>query len=385
MTPLPSNVYDVAIVGSGPAGSSAAFPLAKEGIKVALLEKSALPRYKACGGGVVRRALSLIPFDVQEVIECEIYSVNVNHIDSDLQFHIQEEKPIISMTMRENFDFFLASAAQQAGADIQTNCQVFDLDMSDEWVILQTTKGPLRARFVVAADGATSVVARKAGWNKHRFIVKALEYEVSVPGKELEKFHGEARFDFGFAPFGYAWAFPKKEHLSIGIGSGRHLPRDLGKWLEKYFSIIGLANTQKIDRHGFVIPFRPREGGFVKDRILLAGDAAGFVEPFSGEGITFAIMSGQMAAKALLDGGFNKLHVDQYYSSAVKKKLLPELRLGRILAKLVYQHPKTASFVFRLFGQRFAEHYVDVYRGSVNSSGLLPHLFRYIKRLDFGP
>ena len=384
MAPLTSSVYDVAIVGSGPAGSSAALPLAKKGIKVAILEKSTLPRYKACGGGVVRRAVHLIPFDVQEVIECEIYSVNVNHLDAGLRFFIRKDEPIISMTMRDQFDYCLANAAQEAGADIRSQCQVLDLEMLDDWVILHTTNGPLRARFVIAADGATSVVARKAGWKKHPLIARALEYEVSVPREELLKSQGVARFDFGFIPFGYAWTFPKKEHLSIGIGSGRRLPRDLGKWLEKYINILGLVDTKKVDRHGFVIPLSPREGGFIRDRILLAGDAAGFVEPFSGEGITFAIMSGQIAAKALLDGDLDKIRVYQYYSWAINNQLLPELRLGRILARFVHQHPQKASFMFRFLGQRFAEHYVDVYHGPAKSFAIWPQLFRIIKRLDFG-
>jgi geranylgeranyl reductase family protein len=385
MTSLTSSVYDVAIVGSGPTGSSAAFPLAKKGVKVVILEKSALPRYKVCGGGVVRRALHLIPFDVQEVIECEIYSLNINHLDAGLQLFIHRGEPIISMTMRDHFDYFLATAAQQAGADIRSQCQVRDLEILDDWVILHTTNGPLRARFVIAADGATSIVARKAGWKKHPLLARALEYEVSVPRRDLLKFQGLARFDFGFVPFGYAWAFPKKNHLSIGIGSKGSIAKDLGKWLEKYFAILGLVDTKKVDRHGFVIPLRPREGGFMRDRILLAGDAAGFAEPFSGEGITFAITSGQMAAEALLDGGLDKIRVYQYYSRAINRKLLPELRLGRFLAKLVHQHPQKALFMFRFLGQRFAEHYVDVYHGPARSFALWPQLFRFIKRRDFGP
>jgi geranylgeranyl reductase family protein len=378
------NVFDVAIVGSGPAGSSAAFPLAKKGLEVAVLEKSSLPRYKTCGGGVVRRAVNLLPFDVREVIECEIYSVNINHLGADLQYHVRKEEPIISMTMRDNFDYFLTSAARDAGASIQSKCQVVDLEMSDEWVTLHTTNGQLRARFVIAADGATSLVARKAGWQKHQLIVRALEYEVTIPMKELEKYKGVARFDFGFIPFGYAWAFPKKEHLSIGIGSGKRLPRDLRNWLEKYFGVIGVKDTKNIDRHGFFIPLRPRKGGFMRDRILLAGDAAGFVEPFSGEGITFAIMSGQLAAKALLDGDLDKTRVRKHYGSAIEKRLLPELRLGIFLTKLVHQYPKIGIHIFKLMGQKFVEHYVDLYHGPVNSNGLLPHLFRCIRRLDFG-
>jgi len=276
MAPLTtSSVYDVAIVGSGPAGSSAAFLLAKKGIKVAVLEKSTLPRYKVCGGGVVRRAIHLIPFDVQEVIECEIYSVNVNHLDAGLQLFIHKEEPIISMTMRDHFDYFLATAAQEAGADLRSQCPVLDLEMLDDWVILHTTNGPLRARFVIAADGATSVVARKAGWKKHPLIARALEYEVSVPREEMAKFQGLARFDFGFIPFGYAWAFPKKDHLSIGIGSGGRLPRDLGKWLEKYIAAIGLVDTQKVDRHGFVIPLRPTTNSPGSLRVFWKASQAG--------------------------------------------------------------------------------------------------------------
>jgi geranylgeranyl reductase family protein len=379
-----SSVYDVAVVGSGPAGSSAALPLAKHGVKVAVLEKSSLPRYKTCGGAIVGRVTRLLPIDVQEVIECQCYSMNVNHLDAHLHFTVKRQQPIISMTMREKFDFFLVSAAKDAGADIKSKCQVLNLEMRDDKVQLTTAQGPVQARFVIAADGAAGVVAQKAGWQKHRHIRPALEYEVAVSSDELTKFRGVARFDLGLVPHGYAWVFPKKDHLSVGIGTGQRDPINLRKRLEQYFTILGLRGIKKIDPHGFFLPLRPRQSGFMRDRVLVVGDAAGFVDPFSGEGITFAIKSGQIAAKALLDAGLHQDQVKELYHIEINKQITPELSLGKVLAQLVHEDATICSSLFRLYGQTFIEQYCDVITGKINYSEMLLYLKRCVKQVESG-
>ena len=123
----------------------------------------------------------------------------------------------------------------------------------------------------------------------------------------------------------------------------------------------------------------PRRGGFVKGRVILTGDAAGLAEPIVGEGITFAVHSGLMAAEALLEGAFEEADVKQVYEAKLSKGILQELRLGRVLAKLVYDYPSMLRRLFRLYGREFTEAVTDVVMGESTYRGLLSDLFNYLE------
>lgn len=379
--PTSRRSYDVAIVGSGPAGASAALCLARQGVRVAVFEKASLPRYKTCGGGVVRRAIRLLPVDVREAVERDCYSAELNLLDANLHFSTRRTDPIISMTMREKFDFLLVSAAKDAGAVVRSNCEVLNVVSHGDSVELVTCEGSLSARFVVAADGATSVVARKAGRPDTRYLIPAVEYEVFVDDDLLRRFARSARFDFGVVPYGYAWVFPKREHLSIGVLTMRRGSINLNELFDRYVKLLGIHTVSRLERHGFLIPVRPSKGTPAKGRVLFAGDAAGLADPVTGEGITFAIQSGQIAAKALLDGSFEGDRVRQVYDAEIARKILPELRLANILAKMIYGHPNVRAVLFRLYGQRFSEAVTDVLMGERTYREILRDPLNYLKLL----
>jgi geranylgeranyl reductase family protein len=381
MRSLARNFYDVVVVGSGPAGSSAALRLAQHGVGVAIVEKAAPPRYKTCGGGIVRRAIRLLTIDVDEAIERHCDTAELHLLDADLHFSTRRTEPIIAMTMRATFDFLLLSAAQGAGVDVLPACAVLDMILQDDRVELITSRGSLFTRFVVAADGARSVVASKAGWQETRHLIPALEYEVSVNKPRLERFAHTARFDFGIVPCGYAWVFPKQAHLSIGVLSMRRGPIDLHALCARYLKQLGLEHVKGLERHGFVIPVRPRQGPFVKRRVLLTGDAAGFADPLTGEGISFAIRSGQLAAQALLDGAFDEGGVRQAYQGALAKSILPELRWGRVLASVLYDYPRLRTWFLRRQGQRLSEVITDVLMGERTYRSIFRNPWSYLKLL----
>jgi geranylgeranyl reductase family protein len=337
--------------------------LAREGVRVVLIEKEMLPRHKICGGGVVRRALRLLPVDVSVAIERNCYVAEVNLVSAPLHFASKRDEPMVSMTMRENFDFLLVSAAKEAGAEVRERCQVQDVVNHAHKIELVTSKGPLFSQFVVAADGTRSIVAKKARWPETRNLAPALECEVIVSDESLERLTHAARFDFGLIPSGYAWTFPKKNHLSMGVLSMRPGPMKLNRVFEQYLELINLEGVITIKRRGSLIPVSPRKDGFVKNRVLLTGDAAGLVDPVVGEGITSAVMSGMIAAKALLDGAFDMGKVKQCYESELSKKILQELRLGRVLAKLIYDYPGLLRRLLALYGQEFTEAVTDVVTG----------------------
>ncbi|MGD9077464.1 MAG: geranylgeranyl reductase family protein [Desulfobacteraceae bacterium] len=358
-----SNSYDVAVAGSGPAGSISALSLAREGVRVVVIEKEALPRHKTCGGGVVRRALGLLPIDVSDAIERECYSAEVNLVSTPLLFTSKREEPMVSMTMRDSFDFLLVSAAKEAGAEVRERCQVQDIMSHADRVELVTSDGSLFSQFVVAADGANSIIAKKAGWKETRKLAPALECEVVVSEESLERLSHAARFDFGLMPSGYAWTFPKRDHLSMGVLSMRPGPVKLNRMFQQYMQLINLDGVVTIKRRGSLIPVSPRKDGFVKKRVLLSGDAAGLVDPVVGEGITSAVLSGMIAAKALLEGAFDERNVKESYESELSKRVLQELRLGRALAKLIYDYPGLLRRLLALYGQEFTEAVTDVVTG----------------------
>ncbi|MDH5348468.1 MAG: geranylgeranyl reductase family protein [Nitrospira sp.] len=355
--------YDVIVVGSGPAGSCTAWRLAKAGVTVAVLEKAALPRYKTCGGGVVGRAMQALPVDVSHVVEQDCHAAQLSLFPAGLSFTTHRPTPIVSMTMRDQFDYALLSAAQAAGAVIHQQCAVENVLFQGDFLTVGTHAGSMKAKFVVAADGALSSVARNMGLADGRVLIPALEYEVTVPRDRLDRFHGTARFDFGVLPHGCAWTFPKTDHLSIGVLSTAQRGGDLKSSMARYLDQLGCGSVTQVERHGFVIPIRPRRGPFADERILLVGDAAGFADPVTGEGISFAIRSGLMAAQSLIDRHLEEESVKHAYTRSLAETILPELERGRWLTRLLYNFPRVRSWAFARQGQRLCEAVTDVMAG----------------------
>ncbi|NGZ10786.1 MAG: geranylgeranyl reductase family protein [Nitrospira sp. LK70] len=357
-----NRTFDVIVVGSGPAGACAAWRLAKAGVSVAVVEKAALPRYKTCGGGIVGRAMQALPMDVRHVVEQDCHTAQLNFFPGKLSFTSHRPTPIVSMTMRNQFDYALFSAAQEAGATVHQRCVVDSVLFHGDFVTLVTGAGSMNAKFVVAADGALSTVSRTLDLADGRVLIPALEYEVTVPHDRLDTFHGIARFDFGLLPHGYAWVFPKQQHLSIGVLSMVRRGSDLKQAMARYLDLLDCGFVTQVARHGYVIPIRPR-GQFVEKRIVLVGDAAGFADPVTGEGISFAVRSGLMAAQSLVDGLLEEEPVRQAYTGSLSETILPELQRGRLLARLLYDFPRIRSWAFSHLGQPLCEAVTDVMAG----------------------
>jgi geranylgeranyl reductase family protein len=365
-------MFDVAIVGAGPAGGSAALALAQRGLKVALLERERVPRYKTCGGGLIARASTLLPPAIAVAVERQCERAELHLLDAGLHYHATRDAPIITMTMRDRLDLALASAAAAAGAELRAPCPVTGATPNPGGVRLDTAGGPLTAAFVVAADGAASPTARRAGWSDGRHLIPALEYEIQVDDRTFERFARSPRFDIGTVPYGYAWVFPKATHLSVGVLTTRRGPVNLHRQLEEYLRVIGLT-PRAVERHGFVIPVHPRNGPLARGRVLLVGDAAGLADPVTAEGISFAVRSGRLAAEAILAGGVDPERVAAAYRTALAP-LLRELRVARALARVLYRHPRVRRWLLGRIGQRFVEAVTDVCAGARTYRGAAIHL-----------
>ncbi|PZD79644.1 geranylgeranyl reductase family protein [Mesonia sp. K7] len=359
------NIYDVAIIGSGPAGAAAAYELAKQNIKTIIIEKEKLPRYKTCGGGFVYRGLKNMPFDVSSAIERKFYEVEIIFGKKNLDFVTKRKNPIISMIMRDSFDHLMVKEAEKLGITILQEAKLTNLIFKDTTTNIETTKGTIEAKIIIAADGALSPTAKLAGWEETRMMCPALEYEIKVPQEDFKRLSKKVRFDIDVVPYGYGWCFPKRNHLSVGVGNfmKNNLKVNLKKDYQDYLQTLGIQTVLDEEAHGFIIPISPRKDGFVKKNVFLVGDAAGFADPITAEGISNAIYSGRLAANAIAE---NKLNIEKAgfsYHQKLDKKLIKEIEIGIKLSKLFYGQRQLRNLLLIKYGQRAAEYMTDIFMG----------------------
>ncbi len=317
--------FEVIVVGAGPGGASAAYFLSQKGFKVLILEKKSLPRYKTCAGGVPTCALEMFPFQFDNIIEQYIHwSTFVYNHQSVTQ--ALPPKSLV-MVMRNSFDDFLV---RRSGAELIENCPVKSVVQERGYLRVITENGRIfRAKYVIGADGANSRVGRGIGARRSRLAGIALEAELPVDDYLLHRFHGHFVIGLGALKSGYYWIFPKSNHLSVGIGSMQHGIRSLPSILAQAISKHGILLKDKFIK-SYPLPRYSRHRAIQKDRILLVGDAAGLVDPLTGEGIRPAIKSGQMAAEAISGGKIDR------YSSRIKATIGYEFFLSKALASLFY-------------------------------------------------
>ncbi len=356
--------FDVAIIGSGPSGASAAFELAKSGISTVIIEKEILPRYKTCGGGLVFRGRKNMPFDISSVVEKEFFEVDTYFAKTDLKFTTNRDQPIVSMIMRDAFDHLIVEKAKENGVTLLQNHKVLDISFGEIQTI-HTSEGDVQAKFIIAGDGALSPVAKITGWQETRNIIPALEYEVEVPAADFERLSKNVRFDVDAIPLGYGWCFPKKNHLSIGVGVFVKTKQkiDLKKYYADYLKTLGITEIINEEAHGFVIPVSPRTDTFVQKNVFLIGDAAGFADPIVAEGISNAILSGVLAAQSIIESKLDGLRASKLYHEKLENSILPEIRTGVVLSKFFYEKRALRNLFLKKYGQLLANAMTEVFMG----------------------
>ena len=357
-------IYDVIVVGAGPAGATLAYELAKKGIEVLLLEKERLPRYKCCAGGVTIKAAKLLDFDISEIVEDIVYEVSVtyNFGSPRLGHH---DQPLIYTVMRDAFDYLLVKRAQQFGAVLIDGQEVTQIQTNADWVEISTADSRFHSRVVAGADGAYSIVARKLGMRRNMKYIAALESEVIVPEEELAKRKSRVEIDLGCIPGGYAWVLPKRNHLSMGAGCLAPKAKDLNRRYQEFLSSLGISNYTIARTSSHLIPMCGRRAIVSQDKTLLLGDAAGLADPLTGEGICHAIQSAQLAVpvieNSLLQG---KIEL-QDYQQAVEEKIMSELSMARTLSRIFVRFPHLA---FRMLksDERAWRGYCYLLRGEIS-------------------
>jgi geranylgeranyl reductase family protein len=339
--------HDVIVVGAGPAGATLAYELAKRGIGVLVLEKEKLPRYKCCAGGVTSKAAKLLDFDISEVTEDIIYEVSFT-FNMGSPYLGQYGQPLIYTVMRDVFDYFLVKKAQQLGAVLMDGQKVTQIQVSADWVEISTADNIFRSRLVVGADGAYSVVARELGMGRSIQHVAGIESEIVVPEGEMVKWKSRVHIDLGCIPGGYAWVFPKRNHLSVGVGCLASKARYLSRRHQKFLNSLDIGSYTIARSSSHLIPTCTKGKLVWQDKAVLLGDAAGLADPLTGEGIYNAILSAQLAAP-VIENSLVKGKVGlQDYQEAMEEKIVSELRIARVLSKFFVRFPHLA---FRMLNQ----------------------------------
>jgi geranylgeranyl reductase family protein len=288
--------YDAIVVGAGPAGSTTAYRLARAGARVCLLDRARFPRDKPCGGGLTLRAVRELPFSVEPVVEDRVDTLELG-LRYARRWSRRVDEPLVLMTQRRRLDAFLADQAAAAGAEFRDGAKVTGVD-SGGAVAVDGER--LEADVVVGADGANGITARSLGLPANEHGV-ALEGNVGYGHVSRERFGGRAVVELGVVPGGYAWVFPKGDHVNVGVGGWRSEGPRLREWLGQLCAAFQIDEAQVHDLRGHRLPMRGASRRPVEGRVLLVGDAAGLVDPLSGDGMYEAFVSGRLAAATALD------------------------------------------------------------------------------------
>jgi geranylgeranyl reductase family protein len=294
--------YDVLIAGAGPAGSATALRLARGGARVLLADRAQFPRDKPCGGGLTGRALKHAPCDVSPVVEHAVDTFELR-FRFGRSFRRRSETPLILMTQRRRLDAYLAEQAAAAGVDFRDGARVDAIELDGPTVRAAVDGHRVEADVLVGADGANGIVARAAGLEPGIVRGVALEGNLSWDALDRQRYNRTAVVELGQPDGGYGWVFPKGDHANLGVGGWEAEGPRLRDHLARLAEAHGVRMDRLTDVRGHRLPMR-RLGIATpaKGRVVLVGDAAGLVDPLSGDGIYEAFMSARLAAEAILDG-----------------------------------------------------------------------------------
>jgi geranylgeranyl reductase family protein len=324
--------YDALVVGGGPAGSTTAYRLADAGASVLLVDKARFPRDKPCGGGLTMRAVRQCPVDPAPVVEEEVDLVELRFRYGDAVVRCAKA-PVILMTQRRRLDAFLLDAARECGVEVRegTTVEVGDID----------------ADVIVGADGANGTTAKAVGLGEG--IIHGVAYEGNIAYTTLDRARYERRavVELADIPGGYGWVFPKSDHANVGVGAWQSAAPQLREHLRRVCEAHGLDPAALEELRGHRLPLRPPGTRIAGERALLVGDAAGLIDPVSGDGMYECFVSSQLAADAILDLLAGRASTLAPYEAAVDVELASLHRASWKLKRALDRWPRASWQVAR--------------------------------------
>ncbi|MFI0896157.1 geranylgeranyl reductase family protein [Streptomyces sp. NPDC020983] len=352
-------VWDVAVIGGGPAGASAAHAAAVTGRRVLLLEKAELPRYKTCGGGIIGPSRDALPpgfeLPLRERVHAVTFSLNGRRTRTK-----RSRQMLFGLINRPEFDAALVDAAREAGAVVRTGVTVSRVeqhgpgvpDRRTVAVVVGASGGGasgkrdeeiVYARAVIGADGSASRIGAHVGVKLDQ-VDLGLEAEIPVPPAVAEDWAGRVLIDWGPLPGSYGWVFPKGDSLTVGVISARGDGGATKRYLDDFIARLGLAGFEPSVSTGHLTRCRADDSPLSRGRVLVCGDAAGLLEPWTREGISFALRSGRLAGEwavriAEAHDAVDARRQALNYAFAVKAGLGVEMGVGRRLLGVFEQRP----------------------------------------------
>ncbi|MBP0454392.1 MULTISPECIES: geranylgeranyl reductase family protein [unclassified Kitasatospora] len=341
-------VWDVVVVGAGPAGASAAHAAASQGRRVLLLDKAEHPRYKTCGGGIIGPSRDSLPPDFRLPLQDRVHAVTFAYGGRFTRTR-RSKRMLFGLVNRDEFDLRLVQAAKQAGAVLVTGVTVTGVEQrggEHRTAVVTASDGrSFEARAVVGADGSASRIGRHVGVSFDQ-IDLGLEAEIPVPASVAADWVGRIHLDWGPLPGSYGWVFPKTESgsLTVGVISARGDGERTKQYLADYIRRLGLAGFPPSVESGHLTRCRAEDSPLSRGRVLVAGDAAGLLEPWTREGISYALRSGRLAgewavkvAEAGNAAGVRREALN--YAFAIKAGLGVEMRAGKLMLTAFERRP----------------------------------------------
>jgi geranylgeranyl reductase family protein len=398
-----SSDADVIVVGAGPAGATAARRLARAGMRVLIVERFALPRQKPCGGGISTRVFVRFPYLQEALAAVPHLPVSSLYLEgpSGEVFRMRSDGPAVVLIRRIEFDHLLVRLAIEAGARVTAPAAVAQVEQDAEGVTLKLRDGRrLRAPIVIAADGVNSVIARRLGMNTGWPAAHlALDMMEETPVAKLRTSEPETLSVFyGYrGAHGYAYVFPKREHVNVGLGyllpyfreQVEEAPYTLQQRFVSELRARGLMTGESRREHftPFLIPIGGPLRHTTRGRVLLAGDAGGFVNGYSAEGIYYAMVTGDLAAGAVLESRAGEVVVParagRAYRRAWKQEIGGELRDSVLIQRYLFHSPPRMDMVVRGANARpeFSRLLVEYARGRLSYRAARRRLLWYFPRL----
>jgi geranylgeranyl reductase family protein len=327
--------WDVAIVGAGPGGLSAAHAAASAGARTIVLERAEHPRYKTCGGGLIGTSLAIatrrVTVPARDIVNAITFTDNGRRSFT----RRAAGNPVLTMVRRDDFDNAWYEAALSAGAVVRQNSQVRAIDQDDGRATVTLADGSvIAAKVVIGADGSAGISSRYVGVTFEQQDL-GLEVEIVATDADRATWRGRAQLDWGPEPGSYGWVFPKDDELTVGVIMAKGKGAETKEYLTRLLAQQGLADREVRRDSGHLTRCRTPDAPLRRGRVLVVGDAAGLLEPWTREGISYALRSGAWAGEVAAE---DPEALDSY-PAMIRQHLLPEMAAGRRLYRVFGKHP----------------------------------------------